>query len=378
MRDDRCHIAIIDDGVCLSAHNPPILCYKDFTNNIDAEENTAHSSIVAQIIKKYNTECVISSIKVIAHHGNGKVADFVRAIKWCMENHIDVIHLSIGTTHFADFSVIYAAITEAVTDGITIVASQSNDCLFTLPACLDSVIGVRNSDECRPGEFIIQYNNWDGVDIVASSRFTITKSSGHFERLKPSNSFASPYITALVSKLITCHGKIGKSTILAYLEKEAKRVKGKWLQQNQKQQESFITDCFAYYKQDYGNRMVRVYKKILTPIIHVNNKDIHELLFDHFISAGYNCYPAIIDTCCTPAEQHSFVQNNIQLYLSLVDIKYDPDMFVVLTESNLIPHYDARVTLGEDLVIAFCDRKEMRFSKNQIREMIHELSIYFT
>lgn len=134
-------------------------------------------------------------------------------------------------------------------------------------------------------------------------------------------------------------------------------------------------DC---YNQEQGNHILRVYKTITTPIILINDKKIHEMLFDHFMSAGYNCYPVIIDGAYRPTEQHSLIREKIRCYLSFVDIKYDPDMFVVLSRSDLISCYDVKIAFGEDISITFRGEKSIRLSKNKISEMLHELMQYCT
>ena len=377
MKDGCCHIAIIDDGICLSSHDLPLLCYENFLNTEISEANTAHGSIVAQIIRKYNSECHISSLRVIDNYGNGDINNLVSAIKWCLANEVDVIHMSIGTTHFSDFPALQATIDDVLSMNITVVASQSNDCIFTLPACFDSVIGVRNSDECKPCEVIVQYNNWDGIDIVTSSRFTIKHPSGCVCPVSPSNSFASPYVTALVSKLIARHGKMNKDAILAHLELGAIRVKGKPAKQSKRDHGTAPLCYFESYHYKDGKYPLQVYKDITTPTILVDDGNLHMALINHFTSAGYNCYPIVIEEACASREQESLIQEDIQRFMSYIDIKYDPDMFVIFSKGDFIHSYDVKIALGDDIIISFSEGEQKKLPKNQINEMVNELSQYF-
>ena len=96
------------------------------------------------------------------------------------------------------------------------VASQSNTSVFTFPASLPEVIGVRHSDEYLPTKYVLRLNSWDGIEILTSSRHSI-RVNGKKLVLNASNSFASPFITSVIAKLVDEKGISKKNEIISEL-----------------------------------------------------------------------------------------------------------------------------------------------------------------
>ena len=61
-----------------------------------------HGTICALIIEKYCPDCVFSSIRILDQLGKGGIEKIEPALEWCYQNNINVVNLSLGTTHFKE------------------------------------------------------------------------------------------------------------------------------------------------------------------------------------------------------------------------------------------------------------------------------------
>ena len=165
MKDGRCHVAILDDGVSKSnTQSPSFYCMVNLRDDKETFNNSiSHGTIVFEIISQYYSKCFISCIKVIDNNGKCSIEDLANAINWCLNNDVDIIHMSIGTTQIYNIGQVLKLIHIAEEKGVIMVASQSNTSVFTFPASLPEVIGVRHSDEYLPTKYVLRLNSWDGI-----------------------------------------------------------------------------------------------------------------------------------------------------------------------------------------------------------------------
>lgn len=320
MIDGRCHVAILDDGISKSLLQSPLLYYNN--NIFPPGKNVinrpySHGTIVYEIINKYYSKCLFSCIKVLDRNGVCSIKRLVDAIDWCNHNNVDIIHMSIGTTRFFHTEPLIDVIRASQKRSIAIIASQSNNGRFTLPACMPEVIGVRHSDEFLPGNYIIRHNNWDGIDILTSARHIIERPDKTNVILKPSNSFASPYISALIAEIYDKEGPLDKRQLMYRLECGAKRIKsaGTYSQYAQ-----YLDDYLLSYKSHiFGNRQA-----LLVSCTMDANRSMHKLAE---LLCAYDLNTYVIK---------QIKENNINWnkYLQFLELKYDLDIILVGQKIN--------------------------------------------
>ena len=156
MENNECNVAILDDGVSkLFFQIPPFFVEKNVTKECVNPVSISHATIVANIIQKYSNNCIFSSIKVLDNNGGGTLQALIKGVELCLEMNVDIIHMSIGTTRFYKTAKLFKLLEKAAEKEICVIAAQSNSMLYTIPACLKEVIGVRHSDECLPEDYII-------------------------------------------------------------------------------------------------------------------------------------------------------------------------------------------------------------------------------
>ena len=336
MKDGRCHVAILDDGVSKSnTQSPSFYCMVNLRDDKETFNNSiSHGTIVFEIISQYYSKCFISCIKVIDNNGKCSIEDLANAINWCLNNDVDIIHMTIATTQIYNIGQVLKLIHIAEEKGVIMVASQSNTSVFTFPASLPEVIGVRHSDEYLPTKYVLRLNSWDGIEILTSSRHSI-RVNGKKLVLNASNSFASPFITSVIAKLVDEKGISKKNEIISELFVGAQRVCRKEEVNKSRYVGKECTD-YIYSKQ------INVYGSIRIPILSITSNDYNISMLvskieNKFREHYYNTYVV--------TELHKNI--NWVNYFSFLELKYNIDIIII---GQKIEAYDLQLTFNEDTI----------------------------
>lgn len=201
---DKVKIAVIDNGVVEKVLRQPLeyRVYIDDTNCcvIDNEHmdllGFIHGTICAMIIENNFSECMLSSVKILNDDGIGKVDKLKIALDWCYQNNIFLVNLSLGVTHFQDRTSIRDVINHYANRGMVIVAASANDGYKTYPASFSNVIGIAAGDVFK---IDINLQKHIGVDFIVPSDHEIVLRGNPF-KVGNSNSYAAPYVTAMIGK----------------------------------------------------------------------------------------------------------------------------------------------------------------------------------
>lgn len=193
-------IAVLDNGVdekLLALCGLPNIIQQN-EGNISNDENLfLHGTNCAIIIGHNCANAGLYSYKLLDNTGKGNVNDLKAAFDWCLANNIRLVNLSFGTTHFKDKGIIRRLVNQYVNKGLIIVAATANSGYTAFPASVSSIIGVKAGDT-----FCIDESLQDkGVDFLAPSEHTF-QLAGNDIKLQKSNSYAAPYVTALVGQLM--------------------------------------------------------------------------------------------------------------------------------------------------------------------------------
>lgn len=198
-------VAIIDDGVSKGVcRRQGILvnCYELVDRQIRRVEedvdisSLTHGTICTLILASFAKHMELYSLNIIPQGRTASVQDLCTALEWCLENDIKVVNMSLGTTYFADYLILEPLIQRLNLNGTIIVAACNNDNVFTSPASMRSVIGVKcdSQNVLKEGEFF--YNGRDIRNIQITSCCIYNPLKGI--PIEICNSYAAPYITALV------------------------------------------------------------------------------------------------------------------------------------------------------------------------------------
>lgn len=223
-------VAIIDDGVD-SNFNQFHKDYKymqllkhEFTEikEDSTKAELTHGTICSIIFTYYTRDLDYELISLKIMEGRFQKTSrnhLEEAFAWCMNNDIDLICMSIGTSDCMDFSQISKWIELAVKENIIIIAAGNNRGTITYPACHPAVIGVRCDPEgtLKEGEWQVLQDDIAGIDIeTACSYPELTKIIPL--QINPSNSFAVPFICAEAAPIIKA-GSHKKEAVIDHFRK---------------------------------------------------------------------------------------------------------------------------------------------------------------
>ena len=201
MREDR--IAIIDNGI-----NRDLICKEKIQAQVVIDENNRciedkneiqitdfqHGTFCALIVEKYNSHCILNSVRILDRNGKGGIEKIEPALEWCYQHNIRVVNLSFGTTNFNECEKLKKLINKYAYNGMIIVAATANSGFVSYPASFTNVIGVATIGS--PLSYSKDYMQM-GIDTVVPSEHMV-KMFNEEIRTSLSNSYAAPYVCALI------------------------------------------------------------------------------------------------------------------------------------------------------------------------------------
>ncbi|MDE7327561.1 MAG: S8 family peptidase [Lachnospiraceae bacterium] len=203
-------VAILDSGVDYT-EDIDVYMRKNFIpgeDNISViyEDISGHGTSVAGIIAaKDNDEGItginpsvqLYSARILDENKQAPASRVVAAIDWAIEQDVDIINISFGTT--VDSQEIHAAIKRAYDAGILIVAAAGNNGVVEYPAAYDEVIAVGAVD--AKGERTEGSAIGDELELVAPGQQIISTGAFGGVCVVGGTSLAAPHVTAVASVL---------------------------------------------------------------------------------------------------------------------------------------------------------------------------------
>jgi len=213
-------IAIVDDGISELFYICNSLIFdievkNDFsvTNRKTPVLYFSHGTLCAQLIKKFDKNAIIGSIKIFETN-NTSIVHLECALKWCLRVGVRIINLSIGSLDRRDEKSLYKIVNELNHKEAIIIAAIDNKLRYTIPACYKEVISVSSVD------------NWnyykDNADICVPNILVEKPNDLPFSF---SNSFASAIVSAEVYSIINTKPSISNKEIKAILYNKFKVLK---------------------------------------------------------------------------------------------------------------------------------------------------------
>jgi subtilisin family serine protease len=222
-------VAVIDTGI---DYRHPALSHAyrggyDFVNNdTDPYDDNGHGTFVSGLIAGVINgtkgtlgaapDVEIYAIKVMGADGRGQLANIVRGVRWAIENHVDIICMSMSL--FRDYPELREALDEAYSNGILIVSAAGNTGgRVTYPARYDSVIAVGSVD----AEAKLSKTSSTGpeVEVVAPGVNVLSAVPGGGFAVKNGTSYAAGYVAGALALLISSHPELDSQGIRALLRK---------------------------------------------------------------------------------------------------------------------------------------------------------------
>lgn len=198
-------VAVLDSGVEFLAGIP----IEKSINFVKDEQDlpyymndmTGHGTAVADIIHQVCPQARIYSVKVMDSENRGRLSDVVAGIYWCMEQDVDIINMSFGTSVESD--ILRKAIQEAAEQGIMMVSSAGNGgtgSAVEYPAAFGEVIAVGAVD--TSAQKTEESTTGEEVELAAPGEQILTKSMLGLETVNSGTSVAAPHVTGAAALLM--------------------------------------------------------------------------------------------------------------------------------------------------------------------------------
>lgn len=217
-------IAVIDDGIntnvidgthklsfdisCFECNDKPKL-------STPTSQKFSHGTTCAAIIMKYAPTATLGSVRVLSSiERRCKATNLCQALRWCIKNRIKLVNMSLGSCNINDFHMIRVAVQDFLDAGGLIIAAQSNNRIYTLPACIPGVIGVAVDTNLVEDQYCVVKQTLYNVQVHASGRHIIKNPNGTTLNTPCSCSCAAPLITAIVHNLWEKHTQCTAQEIL--------------------------------------------------------------------------------------------------------------------------------------------------------------------
>lgn len=222
-------VAIIDSGIDRShemlQRGTAGICFKFSAGNVltsqDYRDTSGHGTAVASIIKKKAPGTELYAIKIFDQSLIVEQKILIESIRWAIDQHVDIINLSLGTTDAQVKQDLLDVCQVAVKKGIAIVAAEHNSGQESYPAYLPNVIGVKAGE--IKGRYNYLFRRGEPVECIAPGTTQRVLWAGGREQIVEGSSFAAPHITGIIALIRQAFPKANLNEIRNILEVNASR-----------------------------------------------------------------------------------------------------------------------------------------------------------
>ena len=197
---DHPKIGPVAGGVGLAMGPDGTICYSD-----DHADCAGHGTACAGIIRRKASGTELYSVRIFDESLQADSRLLVAAIEWALEEGMDLINLSLGTTEVTYRDALEQICQQAIYQGVLLVAAEYEEGRESYPAHLPQVIGV-GAGKVR-GLYKYHYRQGETIECIArgdAQRLCWLEPS---EIMTAGTSFAAPHITGLVALIREAHPK---------------------------------------------------------------------------------------------------------------------------------------------------------------------------
>jgi subtilisin family serine protease len=205
-------VAVIDSGI--DAEHPAVGGVQGYAEIVESPGglalNTAvhndvygHGTACAGIIRAAAPDCELYSVRALKYQLTGGGAVFIAAIRWAIENRMQVCNLSLGTTKRELFAALHELTDRAYHRNVMLVSAANNMPIASFPSTYASVFSVASHRD--PDSTLFFYNPEPPVEFGARGiNVRVAWQAGGWTTAT-GNSFAAPHITGLIARILGKH-----------------------------------------------------------------------------------------------------------------------------------------------------------------------------
>ena len=226
-------VAVLDSGLDLySEIEPAGVVDLVETENANGDDMTGHGTAVAGILAApcdgsgivgIADAADVYIVRVLDAHNEAPLSRILRALDWCIEQDMDVVNMSFGTTQYS--ALLHNQIRRAADAGVLLVASAGNGETTEYPARFADVLSVSSvtrdmepaqaaaAELAAPGECVYSASLLGGYAVCSGSSMASPHAAGAAAVLLSKDPDASP---DMLRALLTASAKTGGILDLDY------------------------------------------------------------------------------------------------------------------------------------------------------------------
>ena len=165
-----------------------------------------HGTACAAIIRKLAPDCELHSVRVLGGELTGTGPVLLRGLRWAIEQHFDVVNLSLSTTKSRFAPELRELTDRAYFGGTILVASAHNMPVASFPWRFSSVLSVGSHAGNDPLEYYVHPD--PPVEFVAPGVNLELAWLGGSTIRATGNSFAAPHMAGIAALVMSKHGRL--------------------------------------------------------------------------------------------------------------------------------------------------------------------------
>lgn len=167
-------------------------------------DQAGHGTACAGIITEIAPHCELYSIKVLGPNASGSGDMFLAGLDYAIRQKMQVVNMSLGTTKPQYFGPLHDLLDRAYHAGCILVAAANNLPQPSYPSIFtSSLVSVVKREGGDPLNFSYRYG--EVIELVAPGVQVRTTWPGGGYRQVTGNSFACPYITGTIARIMEAY-----------------------------------------------------------------------------------------------------------------------------------------------------------------------------
>jgi subtilisin len=162
-------------------------------------DDFGHGTACAGIIHRIAPDAELYSVKVLGSDLTGKGDCFTAGLRWAIENKMDVVNLSLGTTDRRFAQTLHELADQAYYAGCVLVAAASNLPPPSFPSVFSNLIAVDDRSFDDPLKFTFHAGRC--IEVEAHGVNISCPWTGGGYRRVTGTSFATPHVSGLVARI---------------------------------------------------------------------------------------------------------------------------------------------------------------------------------
>lgn len=203
----------VERGVGFAEPGAPMTAQK----TCDVKDRNGHGTVCGVLAHRVAPEAKLVPIRVFGRKLDTTPEILGRAIRWGIEEGIDVLNLSLRTRRKDARRPLYQVCEEAKRRGTLVVASGEPEVPRQYPALFDNVIGVGDGDSSNP--FRLKYRKGEGIECLACGEIGL-------EIRNSTPSYAAPVISGIAARIRSRWPDSGLEKVRSALEEVGVATKG--------------------------------------------------------------------------------------------------------------------------------------------------------